>query len=565
MKKRLWNKLEQVDKTRYILRTSVVVLLALVLGFLITYQLAYAAHHHTFREEITVPMIIGIIALMIEGMHLRNRLAKPSLLYHLAQYLMLGFFTVFLTNLGPAIYLFWLAWLMSTAVAFGHRGFIMAIVYMYIITTLTSIFNFSSHAQTLTESLASTSITVFVAVTIALVIHYTGASKRLLENAIRESDLRQNLLFATINTLGEAIISVDTKGLIRVYNPAAMILFDTNANLEGKRLTRFLNVVDDSKHSFDLWQYIKKENKGFTREDLGLVFPDGDKIDVAISCAPIIEKYHRGEHESVVKNAGYVLTVRDITKSKSLEEERDEFISVVSHELRTPATVAEGALSNIQYLVEQKIDPATLSEQLVVAHDQIRHLEQMINDIGTLSRAQRGVDLEQEAIDLQELFGKMSDQYQAKTQEKRLKFVTEIAPELTTVYSSPLYVQEILQNLIANAIKYTKKGSVKLVATAVAAGVAISVEDTGIGISKSDQKHVFKKFFRSEDFRTRETDGTGLGLYVVSKLANILKTKITVKSTLDKGSAFSFTLPANPTKATESTPPPSGVDEGVAG
>jgi two-component system phosphate regulon sensor histidine kinase PhoR len=114
---------------------------------------------------------------------------------------------------------------------------------------------------------------------------------------------------------------------------------------------------------------------------------------------------------------------------------------------------------------------------------------------------------------------------------------------LTLLYSSSLYVREILQNFVTNSLKYTEKGHVTLGARPVPNGVELSVSDTGIGISKSDQERVFDKFFRSEDFRTRKTNGTGLGLYVTMKLARLIHAEINLTSSLSKGSTFTIFIP----------------------
>jgi signal transduction histidine kinase len=101
-----------------------------------------------------------------------------------------------------------------------------------------------------------------------------------------------------------------------------------------------------------------------------------------------------------------------------------------------------------------------------------------------------------------------------------------------------------LQNFITNAIKYTDTGSITLAAKADPKGVRFAVEDSGIGISKSDQERVYDKFFRSEDFRTRKSSGTGLGLYVTMKLARLIHADISLKSELNKGSTFSIFIPS---------------------
>ncbi len=119
----------------------------------------------------------------------------------------------------------------------------------------------------------------------------------------------------------------------------------------------------------------------------------------------------------------------------------------------------------------------------------------------------------------------------------------ELDPKLELLYSSKLYVREILQNFITNSIKYTQKGHVVIGAKSVAKGVEFSLTDTGIGISKSDQERVFDKFFRSEDFRTHQTTGTGLGLYVTMKLTRLIHADIKLQSELNKGSTFTIFIP----------------------
>jgi len=100
-----------------------------------------------------------------------------------------------------------------------------------------------------------------------------------------------------------------------------------------------------------------------------------------------------------------------------------------------------------------------------------------------------------------------------------------------------------MQNFITNAIKYTQEGRVTIGARPADGGVIFFIHDTGIGISKSDQEKIYHKFFRSEDFRTRENKGTGLGLYVTKKLARLIQAKIDLESELNKGSSFTIFVP----------------------
>jgi signal transduction histidine kinase len=241
---------------------------------------------------------------------------------------------------------------------------------------------------------------------------------------------------------------------------------------------------------------------------------------------------------------GYVLLLRDITREKSLEEERDEFISVVSHELRTPIAISEGNISNAEFIVEKTGDIIAVKKALREAHNQVLFLADMINDLSTLSRAERGaLEVTVEAINVIELCHELISNYQPSAQKKNLQLLGDFDPSLELLQTSRLYSREILQNFITNAIKYTQKGHVTLHAHPDPKGVRFAISDTGIGISKSDQERVFDKFFRSEDYRTRENSGTGLGLYVTMKLTRLIHAEITVSSELNTGSTFTIFMP----------------------
>jgi len=118
---------------------------------------------------------------------------------------------------------------------------------------------------------------------------------------------------------------------------------------------------------------------------------------------------------------GFAIIMRDVTKSKSLEEERDEFISVISHELRTPITIAEGTISNVQLMLKHPdATPTMLQDAVETAHDQIIFLAGMVNDLSTLSRAERGVADNAEEIDVKELAHKLHDKYFEEAKNKNL-------------------------------------------------------------------------------------------------------------------------------------------------
>jgi signal transduction histidine kinase len=243
------------------------------------------------------------------------------------------------------------------------------------------------------------------------------------------------------------------------------------------------------------------------------------------------------------QTGGYMVVFHDITKQKSLEEERDEFISVTSHELRTPLAIAEANLSTALLPGFAKIDPKAVT-LLNQTHDNIVFLSQLIEDLASLARAERdSIKLDRNIVNLKTLVDELVRDYRPSAQAKGLELDLEADPKVKTVYTSEHELREMLQNFITNAIKYTDKGRVTLSLTGHTDTAVVSVSDTGIGISASDKTKIFGKFYRSEDYRTRKTGGTGLGLYITKKLAERLGMKINFTSRLNHGSTFSVAIP----------------------
>ena len=350
--------------------------------------------------------------------------------------------------------------------------------------------------------------------------------------------LDHSRLTSLINSMADAVIAVDEHAKVVLYNGAALNILDVNSIRIGSSISRLMQPVDHENQPVDMREMVTQASMPTTNRDLRLGYGDSSFINLYISIAPV----HLGYGEDGQK--GHVILLRDITREKSLEEERDEFISVVSHELRTPIAISEGNISNAMFIVEKTGDIEQVKKALKEAHGQVLFLADMINDLSTLSRAERGVlKVEPEPINVHDLVMELQSNYQPQAVAKGLKLSVELDPTLEILSSSKLYVREVLQNFVTNAIKYSQRGSVTLGARARKKGVEFYVTDTGIGISKSDQDRVFDKFFRSEDYRTRENNGTGLGLYVTAKLARIIHADISLESRLNHGSTFTIIIP----------------------
>ncbi len=350
--------------------------------------------------------------------------------------------------------------------------------------------------------------------------------------------LEHERLSSLINSMADGVIATDQKGIVVLCNGAALNILDVNTGITGKPLSSVLKITNVNGAPVDIKQLIKDTHVSTSSRDYRLSYPDKSVISLYVSLAPVHLGYgSKGE-------SGYVLLLRDITRERSLEEERTEFISVVSHELRTPIAIAEGNIGNALFITDKTGDLKAVKEALKQAHDQVMFLSDMINDLSTLSRAERGtLQLEVEPINVHELISGLERNYTSQSEAKGLKFSVRLDPALELLYSSKLYTREVLQNFITNAIKYTEKGSITVQAKPLGDSVEFSVIDTGIGISKSDQELVWDKFFRSEDYRTRQNNGTGLGLYVTMKLARLIHADIQLKSELNKGSTFYITVP----------------------
>ncbi|HVQ44779.1 MAG TPA: ATP-binding protein [Candidatus Saccharimonadia bacterium] len=357
---------------------------------------------------------------------------------------------------------------------------------------------------------------------------------------------RQRLL-SLINSLSNAVLAIDEKGKVYLYNAAALELLNTNRDINGEPINELLPLHNKSGRKVNLLQLITSEDHALNRQDLHYVAPDSSQMILDLTVTPVhVFGYDQDNW------GGYIAVFRDITKEKSLDEERDEFISVTSHELRTPLAIAEANLSTALLPGYAKID--TKAKTLLgQAHENIVFLSQLIEDLATLSRAERGdLKLKLELVDVTELAEELARDYRPQAEARHLKLNLELGSGLGSVVTSQHELREILQNFLTNAIKYTAAGSVTLGINLVDGGTEFSVKDTGIGISASDKTKIFSKFYRSEDYRTRQTGGTGLGLYIVHKLAEKLGIIITFTSRLNHGSTFRIMVPVRTDKAASS-------------
>lgn len=378
----------------------------------------------------------------------------------------------------------------------------------------------------------------FLFVLLVYVWKLAEAREKHLEESRETEQFEHRRLAGLVNSILDSVIAVDEKGIIQLYNAATLGLFDTNQSLQGTSINALLDLVDGQNKQVDIVELAHRSKaSNATYTNFSHRFTDGDAIALSIKIAPIsLNQLEKGL-------GGFSFIFSDITKAKSLEDEKDEFISVVSHELRTPITIAEGAVSNMALTASQNQAGEAITKGLAKTHDQIMYLAEMINNLSTLSETALDASSEYTDVNLDSFTQSLHQRYATQAKDAGLTLSLDITNPIGELHTNQQHLKEILQNFITNGIKYTRSGSVTLHAKRVDGGVYFAVSDTGHGINKTDQSKIFNKFYRSEDYRIRETGGTGLGLFVAKKLCEKLGAQIKLESHLNQGSTFSFVLP----------------------
>jgi signal transduction histidine kinase len=362
-------------------------------------------------------------------------------------------------------------------------------------------------------------------------------SARVPSAAGSQAEKDQQQVLALINTMDDGVLIIDPDGMIITRNQAAAAFTSQAKARPGQPLKDALALIepDGTVHKFN----IRHPAELVERKDLRLQAPDDSYINVALKLVPYV-----ADHQ----NRGSILIIKDITRDQTIGQEREEFIAVASHELRTPLTVAEG---NISLLLSPPLLPEQ-PEAVTLLGGALRSLQQLssiINDLTDLSLADnRQLDVELEPLNPLALLKEFETDYgdQAKAKGLALRLAIDPAANLPSILTSRHIIREILTIFVANALKFTDKGSVTLAVENRAdrpQGVTFSVTDTGLGIAQSDQKRIFEKFFQSEHYMTRVHGGTGLGLFIAKKLATRLTGEVWFETELSKGSTFYLWVP----------------------
>ena len=252
-----------------------------------------------------------------------------------------------------------------------------------------------------------------------------------------------------------------------------------------------------------------------------------------------------------IKNAldettGAVLLFHDITELKRLDQIRSDFVANVSHELRTPLSILRGYVETL--LDNPKPSREELARILAIMERHSKRLGLLVEDLLSLAQLESSnATLALSVVRVEELFNNVVRDWREKLAAKNLKVIVDVSPDASTLRADETRLQEVLYNLLENAVKYSReKGQIQLQAGRRGPETVLSVSDDGTGISKEDLPRIFERFYRADKARSRELGGTGLGLAIVKHIAQLHGGRVEAESELGKGTTIRVVLPTHP-------------------
>ncbi len=352
--------------------------------------------------------------------------------------------------------------------------------------------------------------------------------------ACRHRDARDELHLEAVNlrtilrSMDEGVVVVDTDQTIRFVNPAFRTLFAGNVDPVNESFTRVL-----PERSFEEIIHAVVESGQAQESDVSI---DGERSTrhFSVSAIPLRDAQAR---------PGVVMIFRDISRLRKLEDVRKEFVGNVSHELRTPLSIFQGYLETLLECPNLSAEEA--HPMLLVMNKHSRRLNALVEDLLILARLEsRDEQLELMPVDIDKFIQESVANWSLRCTEKKISLRADVAPGIPPVQLDAFRFEQVMSNLIDNAIKYTNTGGNAIVRAALSGDhVEIRVEDTGLGIPADDLPRIFERFYRADKARSREHGGTGLGLSIVKHIVLAHGGTVHAESVQGKGTSIIIRLP----------------------
>jgi two-component system phosphate regulon sensor histidine kinase PhoR len=338
-----------------------------------------------------------------------------------------------------------------------------------------------------------------------------------------EVQTQQQVLF---NSMIEGLLLLDEVGRVQLANQAFLKLFGITSDPRGKTILEILRQHELA----DLLKRVAAE-----KQVLGYELKVGGLIEQVLQINAALVSDREGN------NRGTILVFHDLTRLKQLERTREEFVANVSHELRTPLSLIKGYTETL--LDGAKDNPEVTSKFLHTIHRNSERLQFLIEDLLTISELESGrLKMNLQNVQLRSCVDKVLEDLRPQAESRKVVLKDEV-PELIA-FADADRLQQVLGNLIGNAIKYGRTEGTVIVRAIEADGqIELCVQDDGPGIPAESLERIFERFYRIDKARSREQGGTGLGLSIVKHIVQSHGGKVWARSELGKGASFYFTLP----------------------
>ena len=363
-----------------------------------------------------------------------------------------------------------------------------------------------------------------------------------LRNKIEEISNEKDYLQTILRGMTEGVLVVDGRARILMVNNALRQLLALSSDVSDRMPVEIIR-------NAELEEAIRKAIRVGESISLELDINKSGEKTIEVSVVSIHPSRTRMEEDSEGIR-GAVAVFHDITRLKQLEKIRQDFVANVSHELRTPLTTIKGYAETLLDGA-LKEDQAFQFVQVIQRHTD--RLTKIVEDLLMLSKIEtKEFQLKMEMISLPNLIDDIIDFVRKPAEKKKISLSRHDIPSSLAVRADRSYLEQILINLLDNAIKYTPEGGRVIVSAGEkdSKDVQFSIEDNGIGIPKEDLSRIFERFYRVDKGRSKELGGTGLGLSIVKHLVQAHGGRVWVESQLGKGSTFYFTLPIRPEAVT---------------
>ncbi len=357
--------------------------------------------------------------------------------------------------------------------------------------------------------------------------HLAVNLEQTMSTLLQEKAKSENILA----NLAEGVVATDQQGRVILLNPGAERVLELKQEVA---LHQPLQEIRGCQSLGDLFLEAMAAGEQRERE---FTLASG-KIVLLVRVTPLLE-----EEKGIY---GAVGVLQDITDFKKLEQLRRDFIADVSHELRTPLTSIQGFSEALLDGVAG--DGPMQEEYFKVIHRESLRLNRLINELLDLARLEAGkINWELNPIEMPDLFTEVLFKLKPQLEEKQIRVEQEIAPDVPVVPGNEERIEQVLINLLENAIRFSLPGgTIKIQAAFYVNKVKINVSDQGPGIPEKDLPYIWGRFYRVEKSRSRTLGGIGLGLAIVKQIVENHGGNVAVSSREGAGSTFSFTLPVAP-------------------